>query len=396
MLRHWLVALSVGFLTVSAYAQDGSGSDEEQREERRARRAQRQAEQDGGGDTAPEAGRRRGRGEGGGFGGPGFGPGFGGPGGPGFGGPGGGRMFERLADELELTEEQRPEYDAIVAGHRERMEGMRDVWGQMREAREAGDDAKVAELREQLGGREAMEESMNDTLDEIAPILDDTQQGRLTEMREEMRGRRENFEQMRRLATELPDEVGMDEAQREQFEQMLQTRREAFRERFQEMRPIFEEMREAEESGDRERVKELREQLRSNEPNFNEIREQAMEQVREILTEEQQPKLQAFYAQVTGGTAAGGAETGGKGEQSVRHVLMSASRVKLDREQRNEWNTIRRDAMKELRKIGPRDTAAQSQLAMTVRSKITDILTPEQAADYEEKLSEPAPGARSR
>lgn len=404
MLRHWLVALSIGFLTVAAYAQDGSREDDEQREQRRAaRRAQREAQQDGGDDAAPEAGRRgegrRGRRDGGGFGGPGFGgPGFGGPGfgGPGFGGPGGGRMFERLAEELELTEEQRPEYDAVVAAHRERMEGMRDLWREMREAREAGDDERVAELREQLGGREAMEESMNDTLDELAPILDEQQQGRLTEMREEMRGRRENFEQMRRFATELPDEVGMDDAQREQFEALIQRRRDEFRQRFEEMRPVFQELREAEESGNRERVDELREQLRNNQPNFEQLRDEGLEEVREILNPTQRPKLDAFYAEVTGTSTTGEKADAAKGEMSVRHVLMSASRVRLDREQRGEWNTIRREAMKELRKIAPRDTAAQAALATTVKGKITAILTEAQVAEYETKLSEAAPSARRR
>ena len=89
-------------------------------------------------------------------------------------GPRFGALMQRMPDQLELDDEQRAQFEDIVAEHRERMGEARQRGGEMREifremqaAREAGDDERVEELRAQMrerrgGGGRFMEEFFDD------------------------------------------------------------------------------------------------------------------------------------------------------------------------------------------------------------------------------------------
>ncbi len=224
-----------------------------------------------------------------------------------------------------------------------------------------------------------------DTAPEVEPILNEEQHARFTEMRERMERGRQAREQFQQMARELPDEVQMDEGQREQFEQFLGDRRQQFMERMQEMRPVWEELREARDSGDKERVEELRQQLRSMEPEMEKFREESIQELRQMLPEEQRKRFDGYYERLTAPAAEASAK---KNPNDVRAVLGAAARLRLDKEQRAQWTKLRREAIKDLRKIDPKDKAAQEQFAGEVKGKIVKILNTEQAEQYEAKLAE--------
>ncbi|MBK9128948.1 MAG: hypothetical protein IPM13_14275 [Phycisphaerales bacterium] len=64
------------------------------------------------------------------------------------------RMLETLPERLEMTPEQVTKFDAVVAEHRETLAAHREeiqpLVQEMRAARQAGDDERAAELREQI------------------------------------------------------------------------------------------------------------------------------------------------------------------------------------------------------------------------------------------------------
>ena len=67
------------------------------------------------------------------------------------------RVVERLANRLELTDEQREELDLIVESyrmdfeaHRAMREQAQELRRQIRDARDSGDDALVEELRDKM------------------------------------------------------------------------------------------------------------------------------------------------------------------------------------------------------------------------------------------------------
>ncbi|MCH7898725.1 MAG: Spy/CpxP family protein refolding chaperone, partial [Proteobacteria bacterium] len=104
-----------------------------------------------------------------------------------------GRVAERVAGALELSDEQRSLYDAIVKRHQEDTpsgEEMREIFGEMRAAREDGDQERVqglaAQMREQ---REAATKRVNAFFDEVETILTDEQAEQLGGIRERVQQR---------------------------------------------------------------------------------------------------------------------------------------------------------------------------------------------------------------
>jgi hypothetical protein len=351
------------------------------------------------GDDGP---RRGGRDRGG----PGDGPGwrardgeFGGPGGPG--GPGGRgprgpmplrMMAERLADRLELSDEQMELYNAVVAEYETQLTNdaetpgnMRGLREEFRAAREAGDEARIAELREQARAfraqREALVEGFFESID---PILDENQRAQLSEHRERMQRRREGMRQrmeMRRMASELPDQLGMSDEQRELYGEILDARRaerDKHREQMRAMRPVWEELREARQAGDADRVAELEAQLEAARPEPPDL-DSFFESVNSILTEDQQAQLAAMRQQVMGDRAERGRAV------DMQTVVSAAKRLNLSAEQREQLKEIMRSARQAER--GQRvDRATRAELAARMRAEISAILTAEQRTEFDRLL----------
>ena len=313
---------------------------------------------------------------------------------------GGGRGFnmaERLTSSLNLDENQRAQLEEIVAPQREAMRSFMEQRRELREAEQSGDEARATELRAALEQTGNPWESMGDVMDQVEPILNDEQYERFTEMRSRWEERAQSRDQQRRMMRDLPDELGLDDEQRQQFDDLRQSQRDVMRERMQEMRPKWEELREADEAGDTARADELRAELAEMRPGPESFREDFLDQVADFLHEDQLPKLAAFREQLaSGGDAAKKDEID---EPDLRMIFQAIRRVRLESEQRDELKDIEREARKALRDIDRKDKAANADLVRATRTEIETLLTPAQKETFDqamERLERRTKGRRER
>lgn len=103
-------------------------------------------------------------------------------------------IFERLRTQLGLDAAQLADYDQIAAAYRAQLDAQRkgqaeagELVRQMREARQAGDDEKVRQLREQMRSRRGGGgDPMQGFFDDVEKILRDDQKEKLGNLRERL------------------------------------------------------------------------------------------------------------------------------------------------------------------------------------------------------------------
>lgn len=370
-------AISVA-LTATTFAQDAPDPGQDRPRPRRQ-------QQDGAQGQDGERGQRGGR-RGGQFGGPGMG--F-------MGGQGGGRMMDRFVEELNLDEQQKLVFDELMAPQRERMRQMGEKLREMREAQDAGDTERADQIRAEMraagmgpggpggGGRGPgqMAEAMNDVLDQLEPSLREDQLEKLDEMRDRMERGQQGMDAARRVRDELPDTLNLDESQRTQFEEMLSEERNAMRQQFETMGPLFEKMREAREAGDEATLADLRKQMEANQPDFSARTAAFLDRVEGLLTPEQKTLLEQFRDEIGAGPAGEAAE----GYVDVKDLIRIAKRVRLTAEQKDEFKDIERSAAQDNRKVG-RDKDARAALSEKVRREIEELLDETQRNRFAQQL----------
>ncbi|UCG17410.1 MAG: Spy/CpxP family protein refolding chaperone [Phycisphaerales bacterium] len=297
-------------------------------------------------------------------------------------------MIARFVEDLDLDEEQRARVEELAAAHRERMQKNRELWAELRAAERDGDQARAAELRAQMADGENPWDSIRQVLDEVEPLLNEEQYDRFMEMRdgmdrrhEEGERRREARESYERMVHDLPDQLKLDDAQREAYDKLLETQREASRERMQQMRPLWEQMRQAREAGDEERIEELTRQVEELQPDREAFRDDFLEQVEGLLNDTQKPLLAEYRGQFAVAP----------GERplrpaDVRDILTAARRVELEREQRHRLRLVAREALKDAYKIRRTDKEAQAALAASVKEKIVEMLEQGQRKEFERQI----------
>lgn len=362
MRRAIVVSFLIGLSSVMAWAQE-EGERRQERGERRAGEGQMERARRG----DRRMGERRGRDRGG----------------------RADRMFARIADELELDEAQRAQLDEIAAEHRERMRETEEREQEIREAMRDTDDEHAAELRAELREIRGPETGMTEVLEKLEPILRDDQISRLWEMQDRNDRRRDDRERYRRITQELPDELGLSEEQRDEFDALLRAQREQMRERWSEVRPLMEEMRQAREAGNQARVDELRQQLEDTRPSQDALFEAFFEELKDTLTEEQLGLLSAFREELAGG---GPGQRGGPSD--VRNVLRAVKRLELDSDQKGRIREIEREAIGAYRKIPRSNKEEQAVLAAETQAEIMEVLNEEQAKEFESVLKQA--GGRQR
>ncbi|MFO0837091.1 MAG: Spy/CpxP family protein refolding chaperone [Phycisphaerae bacterium] len=304
-----------------------------------------------------------------------------GPGGPG--GPGGpmnvGRMAERLAEELQLDDAQKAQYDDIVARYRKEFAGDGQLFEQMRAARESGDQEQMREIGQQMRQRrQAMDQAMGRFYDEVRPILREDQVQRLDESRERQQAR-ERRNPMRAVQ-ELRDSLNLDATQQQQFDEMLQSVRErmmASREGG-EMREMFEQMRAAREAGDMNKVEQLRQQF-ADRNDFTESMESFMDDLAPILRDDQKAALEAFRDRYQASAARGEAT-------DFRTLIAAARRVDLNPEQARALKQVYDEARRAAREVRSGDSEGRATLAAKVRDDIRSVLTADQYRQFEQNL----------
>lgn len=318
------------------------------------------------------------------------------------GGPRGGRMSldrmaDRLAERLELSEDQRAQYDEIVAdyadhwqqqqGHREER---RELAMAYRDARDNGNLEEAEEIRARMrevgGGRREMMQSF---FTDVEQILEPAQVERLSEIRQHIgRGQRgPRRGDMRQLVQEMPERLSMTEDQRVAFDEILaqaRERRQANRERWQEIAPLVREMRDARRNGDEARADELRaelEELRPERPQPGHI----LEQIRGILTADQQQMLEEIQREFVG--SGRGRDRGQRAPQmDLRAVMQAAKRVNVEGAQRSALKQAITEATREARRN--RNPESQAAIAAELHQQILTILAPEQETEYTKALAD--------
>jgi len=182
------------------------------------------------------------------------------------GGPPIDRIFDRIADDLELDEFQREQLEDIKAAQRERMETFRQHRQTIREARAAGNDALADELRaEWRAERRASGRGpggwMRDAIGNIESILTEDQITRFAELRNTYRQeRRQRFERRSdERFDRLADDLELDASQIEQLDAI----RAQQRERMEQFRENWRAVREAYDAGNDELGDQLRDAMRA-------------------------------------------------------------------------------------------------------------------------------------
>ncbi|MBK9119447.1 MAG: hypothetical protein IPM18_07580 [Phycisphaerales bacterium] len=329
-------------------------------------------------------------------------PGQRGPGGPG--GPPGGPMFEmmaeRLAERLHMSEDQRLVLEGLVAQHRAELQAagfgpdqMRGLGQEMRAAREAGDDARVAEIRAEMQAHRQQFEALNQKLmNSVEGILLEDQLPEFQEMRARMERGRQQMQagqRFRDIVETLPNELAMTPEQRASYDELVAEQRagfEARRGQWQEMRGLFEELREARAAGDFDRVREIEAELESRRPAPPNV-DEFFAKLQPLLTAEQRAQLAEIQAQGPGQQRGPGAQERQR-PLDIRQVLQTARRLRLNEEQQGKLRDIERNA-RDAEQAARRDQQGAQQRAETVKTEILGILDANQKAEFERLLTSP-------
>jgi len=331
------------------------------------------------------------------------GMGRGGPGGPG--GPGRFNfedMARGLGEELNLTPQQQQTYDALVAkykaqeGQQPSGEDQREVMRQMREAQQAGDDAKVQELRDQMRARgQARMQAMQQFVAEVEPMLDADQKATLQEVRQRFQNMGRGRGNPMQVLDQLPEQLGLTPEQKTQFDTLAAEQRDRMakaRESMRELGPLWQELRQARENGDEQRAAELQAQIdakRPQPPNFDEF----FAKLEPILTDAQKAKLAEVRQQFQGGPGGRNAR-GAATELDVRTLLRVARQLELNDQQKEQLRTIGRDGQRDERAAA--DATARAASVQQTKARISEILDAKQKADFERQLSQNGRQGRQR
>ncbi len=293
-------------------------------------------------------------------------------------------MAERLAGELQLDEQQRTQYDEIVARYREQLTrdsggAMRETFEQMRAAREAGDQEQLRELGQQMRERRrAMGDAFNRFYDEIQPILRPEQQQLLADFRQRAADRERRANPMRALQ-DLRETLNLDQTQQQQFDELLRGSRERVMARREggQMRELVQQMREAREAGDDEKAEQLRAQLVNRDELTDEV-ETFLDELMPILRDDQKALVEQFRTQFESSSARGNVA-------DFRTLIAAARRVDLRPEQTQALRQVYDDARRAAREA--RDGEGRATLAAKVRDDIRAVLDAEQFAQFEQNVA---------
>ena len=298
------------------------------------------------------------------------------------------RQSQRIVEALSLDDQQRVQFDDIIADYTQRMQEQGEVFREIREANQAGDKERAAELRRELGelggGRG---NPMTRILDELEPILRQDQMEAFKQLRERTsRGGmgRDTGRRGRRGIDGLIEQLDLTEEQQREFVEIRRENSEQQRNRWEDIRPLMDEMREAREAGDEQRLDEIRAQ-------FEEMRagnrrgggnEVLLDALRDILDDDQRSILEEYREQ---NNRRFGRDDRRRRAPDVRSIIQAAKRLDLDSVQKDDLREIEQVAGREQREVR-RDREALAELTARVRREIMDILDDDQKREFERAI----------
>lgn len=294
-----------------------------------------------------------------------------------------GRVVERMRADLELDDEQRVAFEELTAGFRQRMADAGARWEEMRAARESGDEARAAELRRDMDPSRGQEE-IDAALDQLETHLRPEQIDKLDAMRDRMERDRAERDGFRRLVTDLPDRLELNDEQKAQYDEVMAENRRAMGERFSAMRPLWEELREARDNGDAEAAAALQAQLDAQRPRLETQMGEIFSRLEPLLSDAQKATMHEFRDEVlpaSGEPESAAADAGDGKSLDAREVLRLARRVRLNDEQRESLREIEKEIMREYRGLRG-DAEARRALGEQAREKIVALLDAAQAERF--------------
>ncbi len=293
-----------------------------------------------------------------------------------------------LTRELQLDARQQEQVRKIakelmdVYGDPEQREiRMQELKNQIDEAKDAGNEQRISELREQLR-RLRSRNFQEDLVERIRPVLTAEQLDRLEQMplgRAQVRpkrGRPDQLQDVRRLRRELK----LSTEQKKQFDEFYKelTERLDHPELADDtMVALIEELQQASESGDTQRIAEIRKELNAARKLTRERAfEHFYEQLMPILTDEQREIVERVRS----------GRDRGRRQLDARRLLAIARRLDLRPDQRRALHELERETRDALREAR-RDRQARRRLAEEVEKKIRELLDEKQTARFDELLA---------
>lgn len=309
------------------------------------------------------------------------------------------RIAARIADELELDDQQREQLNQIMARQREQMRSLRGQRPSPPPGSPPQDGEPVApppppldrpgtpEMRGGFGGPNPFDQ----VFEELKPILREDQLERLGPIQERfsrMRGPGgpggPDRDPMGRMLRDLPERLNLNDEQKAHFDELLDEFRAQQRERFESMRPIIEELRQAQEDGNDARVEELRAALDESRPDPGAGIDELLTKLEDALDAQQKAAL-ADYRTELRERAPGQRDAGAS---DLRSLLSAVRRLDLEAEQREAVRKIERDTMAAARKLARDDREGRALLLATARKALAEVLSEEQMTKVDELMKE--------
>ena len=290
-------------------------------------------------------------------------------------------IFDRIRSQLDLSEEQQTKYDEIVAKYRRdhggmNMQGMRKIMKEMREARKAGDNERVAELRKQLA-ESRKGSSLDAFFDELEPILNADQREKLASIRQNMRSRRGRGRGPVAQLEHLRGQLKLSDEQAAKYDELLDQLKEDLKStsNSEQTQAVIKQIREAAEAGDNERVRELSRKL----PNARRRNEQLvaafLDDVEGFLKPNQKKILERYRRRMRSG----------RGQAEIRSWFRYVRRLDLSEEQRDTLRDIEKNAARKMRDARKNGESAAT-VAEDIKQQLRDMLTDEQVAQFDRWL----------
>lgn len=306
----------------------------------------------------------------------------------GFGGPPPGRpggdwqrgMVDRIAEELQLDDAQYARLEELMAAQRDQMDKM---FQEMREARESGDETRMQEIRARFGEGRGPGGMFGAVFEDLRKDLRPDQIEKLDEMRENMSNRMRGGDRLdQRAFDRLSEELKLDEQQQQQFDEIVAEfiKGEGDRDaRMRELRPLFDEMRQAREDGDEAKMAELRAKFEEARASGEHGRDEVFSQIETILTPEQKETLAKFRDR-------GERRGRDRDRQDPRDLVRAARRLELSDEQSQRLDEIEKQLSEARRDVNPRDREAVTKLFEDTKADIHELLEPQQVEEFDRAL----------
>lgn len=315
-------------------------------------------------------------------------------------------IFERLRTQLGLDAAQLADYDQIAAAYRAQLDAQRkgqaeagELVRQMREARQAGDDEKVRQLREQMRSRRGGGgDPMQGFFDDVEKILRDDQKEKLGNLRERLVGAgsrgvlgprpfvapAQQIEKLRAGLELSTEQQSTFDALAADFTQRLAADGQP------PIAELMQQLRETYVSGDREEAARLRKQLGERRAAVEKAMSEFAAQLEPTLTEVQKGYFAEFHEQALRGMGPRAVPDGGSLRDDPRMLLRAVKRLELSQEQKDQVRKIEADTSKQMRGAGREGAAG---LRTELEKQLRDVLTPEQINQLDGILARQQRGA---